>query len=165
MTPSEMLELEVSLLLVRHGKQSVLKAIARRMRLSDFELETDLRKLSDASYALAAKKKSRGKPFLLAPLLIGRAEKADTLRLLQARFENRTFLPELKDVKRFFDRYEKHTPTFKSRLSAQTPLFKVLADVDLATLKKLLTESPLGVTHSSLGIISDEILGRGKHEK
>jgi hypothetical protein len=135
------------------------------MRLSDSELETDLRKLSDASYALAAKKNIRGKQFSLAPLLVGREEKADTLKLLQARFENKTFLPELKDVKRFFDRHERHTPTFKSRLSAQAPLFTILADVDLATLKKLLTESPPGVAHSSLGIISDEILGRGKNER
>jgi len=165
MTPLEILELEVSLLLVKHGKESILKALARRMRLSDSELESDLRKLLTASYALEAKKKSQGKQFSLAPLLVGREEKADSLRLLLARFENRTFLPELKDIKRFFDRHERHTPTFKSRQSAQAPLFKALADIDLATLKRLLAESPQGATHSSLGIISDEILGRGRHEK
>src|SRR5258708_2115819 len=98
MTPSEILDLEISLLLVRYGKQSALRALARRLGMSDHDLEAELRKLSQANVTLAPKKKSRVTPFSLDPLLIGREDKADTLRLLQARFENRTFLPELKDI-------------------------------------------------------------------
>lgn len=165
MTPRELLELEVALLLVKHGKQSVLQAMALLLRLSAQELETELGKLSDVSYALAAKKRSQGKPFSLDSILKGREEKADSLRQLQARFENRTFLPELKDVKRFFERYGKRVPSLKSRSSAQAPLFKLLADLESPTLTKLLAESPTSATFSSLGIISDEILGRQKYDE
>lgn len=84
------------------------------------------------------------------------------MRQLCARFDNRTFLPELKDVKRFFDRHGRPATVWKSRALAQASLFRVLADASMSELKTLLAEEPVGSNVSSLGLISDEILGRNR---
>ena len=162
MTPREFLDLEVSLILLKHGKEALLQAVARRMQLSDEALRLELDTLLHAKFASSSKKKSVAKPFVLDSVLIGREEKADYLRQLCARFENRTFLSELKDVKRFFDRHGRSAPTWKSRVLAQASLFQFLADLHVSELKKLLDEAPTGTEVSSLGLISDEILGRNR---
>jgi len=162
MTPREFLDLEVSLILLKHGKEALLQAVARRMQLSDEALRLELDTLLHAKLASSSKKKSVAKPFVLDSVLIGREEKADYLRQLCARFENRTFLSELKDVKRFFDRHGRSAPTWKSRVLAQASLFQFLADLHVSELKKLLDEAPTGTEVSSLGLISDEILGRNR---
>lgn len=160
MTPREFLDLEVSLLLLKHGQRSLLHAVARRMRLSDKELELELEKVLSAEHT--PKKKSPPRPFVLGSVLAGREEKTDLLRQLNARFENRTFLSELKDINRFFERRGKSAPKWKSRVLAQTSLFQFLADLDILELQKILADHPTGGEVSSLGLISDEILGRNK---
>lgn len=159
MTPLEILDLEVCLLLLKHGKHSLLRVIARRLNLSEQELSLELERLRRADLSLA-RKKSSGGPFMLDSLLTGREEKADALRQLNSRFENRTFLPELKDVKRFFDRHGKQPISWKSRTMAQRALFRFLADLPESDLRRLLAEPPASKEVSSLGLISDEILGR-----
>lgn len=162
MTPREILDLEVSLLLLKHGKLALLQAIARRMQLSDEDLQLELEKLQHSEYVSLAKKKNIPKPFVIDSILVGREEKAEFLRQLCARFDNRTFFPELKDVKRFFERHGRPAVAWKSRLLAQESLFSVLADLDVSELKKLLAEAPTSTEVSSLGLISDEILGRNR---
>lgn len=160
MTSREFLDLEVSLLLLKYGHRSLLQAVARRMQLSDKELRLELDKLLYAEHT--SPKKSPPTPFVLNSMLIGREEKADYLRQLNARFENRTFLSELKDIRRFFERRGKSVPKWKSRVLAQTSLFQLLADLDILELQKILADHPIGGEISSLGLISDEILGRNK---
>ena len=162
MTPREFLELEVSLLLLRHGKDAVLNSVARRMQLSDEALRLELDTLLHADIAQRSKKKYVAKQFVLDSILKGREDKAGYLHQLCARFENRTFLPELKDVKRFLDRHGRSAPNAKSRMLAQASLFQVLADLEVSELMKLLAEAPAGTETSSLGLISDEILGRNR---
>ncbi|MBW8073681.1 MAG: hypothetical protein GJU77_08410 [Ferrovum sp.] len=162
MTPREFLDLEVSLILLKHGKEALLQAVARRMQLSDEALRLELDTLLRAKITSSSKKKITTKPFILDSILVGREGKADYLHQLCARFENRTFLSELKDVRRFFDRHGRSIPTWKSRVLAQASLFRLLADLDISELKKLLDEEPAGAEVSSLGLISDEILGRNK---
>jgi hypothetical protein len=165
MTPREILDLEISLLLLKHSRRSVLQAIARRERLSDDVVEQEFRSLLSVNNASNRKKKSSPKPFDIDSVISGREDKALLLRELNARFENRTFLPELKDVKRFFDRHGGHSTVLKSRILSQSSLFRLMADLEVVELKKLTLESPTQREFSSLGLISDEILRHSKNRK
>lgn len=162
MTSQDFLDQEVSLILLKHGKEALLQAVARRMQLPDEVLRLELDRLLRSDFSPPPKKKSAARPFVLDSILEGREEKADYLRQLCARFENRTFLPELKDVNRFLERRGKSASTWKSRTFAQAPLFRLLADLDITELKKLLADAPTRTEVSSLGLISDEILGRNR---
>ncbi len=162
MNPREILDLEVSLLLLKHGRHALLQAIARRMQLSDDALKLELERLLRLEFSTVSRKKGPPKPFVLDTVLVGHGEKAEYLRQLHTRFENRTFLAELKDVRRLFDRHRRVIPRWKSRTNAEASVFRFLANLDVAELKKILADVSAGPDVSSLGIISDEILGRNK---
>ena len=88
-------------------------------------------------------------------------EKADTLRSLDVRFSNKTFLPELRDVRRFLENHSVPSKSVKSRVDARPKLFRVLASLDSSELSSLSEQMDSG-GYSSLGIISDHILGRDR---
>jgi hypothetical protein len=159
MTPQEILELEISLLLIKYGKDRVLKTFAKKIEISNDELIQKLSIASKISQNRTQKKKGPRKPFSIEPLFEGREDKADLLTALQARFKNRTFLPELRDVKRFLDRNTNRAISLKSRSAAEKILFTTLANLDKNTLKDFLSDTTSSNKESSLGLISDEILG------
>lgn len=161
MSPQEILDLEVSLLLIKYGKESLFKTIAKRLEIDEAILNNELQILLNSKSFSKNKKRNPPKPFAIDSVIKGKEEKSNYLRQLFSRFENKTFLPELKDVKRFFDRYEMSAP--KSRLLAKAHLFKFLAELEISELEKLLDQKTTSIRESSaLGLISDEILRRKK---
>ncbi|MBD8709441.1 hypothetical protein IFT47_22675 [Pseudomonas sp. CFBP 13711] len=162
MTAKELVEIDVGLILLRHGKAAVLTAIANRVGVSEDELYREIERLRVAKEAAISRKKKIGGKFNIESFLIGRDNKAASLKKLSERFDNRTFLPELKDLKRFFERHGASASNLKSRVSAQTKLFKMLADFGEDELERILAETPERSRVSSLGLISDEILGRSR---
>ncbi|MEE4375872.1 hypothetical protein V2K58_18030 [Pseudomonas alliivorans] len=162
MTAKELVDIDVSLILLRYGRAAVLNAIAHRVGVSEEELVGEIERLRVAKDVSIAKKKKLGGRFNLEPILVGNNEKAECLKKLSERFDNRTFLPELKDLKRFFERHGSSASSIKSRASAQTKLFRMLATFSKRDLEKILAEAPDRPRVSSLGLISDEILGRSR---
>ncbi|MCL9802561.1 hypothetical protein [Pseudomonas sp. AKS31] len=158
MKSKEILDLEVALLFLRYGRKTVFQAIARHEHLSEGEIQREIEALFLRQHGLAVKKRNAVKQFHLNSVLSSDDEKNNLLQELYAKFENRTFLPELKDVKRFFDRYGKDQKNLKSRASAQSVLFRFLANLEVVELKKILATPVFKGEFSSLGLISDEIL-------
>jgi hypothetical protein len=165
MTARKLIDLEVGLLLLKHGKFEVLKAIARNVEIPEKTLEEMLSHRIEMKRLLSLRKKTASKTFDLSSVIVGRDEKAQPLRQLHARFENRTFLPELKDIRRLYDRHGKKTRGWKSRARAEASLFQFLAELPTRELHKLAALPPATAEVSSLGLISDEILGRNRHDQ
>ncbi|HBN9761641.1 hypothetical protein [Pseudomonas aeruginosa] len=161
MTAKELVDIDVDLILLRYGRAAVLKALAHRVGMSEEDLAREIDRLRVVKESAARKKKSLSK-FNLDSLLVEGDEKAESLKRLSDRFDNRTFLPELKDLKKFIERHGSSASSIKSRASAQGRLFRLLASFSKGDLDKLLSEAPQRSRVSSLGLISDEILGRGK---
>lgn len=85
--------------------------------------------------------------------------KAETLRELHARFQQRTFLPERKDVEGFLHRYVANPPKVRTRSSAEKAVFEALAALAANTLAEVCSEARL-FGKSQLEIIADAILKR-----
>jgi hypothetical protein len=163
MTPTELLHAELSLLLIKYGRESVIHGLAKRLHERPEELQRSLEHLQ--SIALADKKKRQKQhqqPFKLETLLVEHPSKVNALMTLHSRYENRTFLPELRDVKRFFERHGHHTGSLKSRSLAAPSLFKAIARLPESELSQLCAEAEHQPGASSLGMISDEILRRNR---
>jgi hypothetical protein len=158
MTSKEILEFEVALLLLKYGRKSILQALAGREQISEVEIQSELQALTLAQRNSKAKKKSSPKPFDINSIVRTEDEKGRLLRELNAKFENRTFLPELKDVKRFFDRHGKENKNIKSRAASHGALFRYISTFDVTELKKIIATPAAKSEFSSLGLISDEIL-------
>lgn len=160
MSSAKFLDYEIALLLAKYGRGAVERALAHRVNMTVEELESTLQALPERNNARRARKK-----FSLSEVVEQFAkeypQKAIALRDLAGRFENRRFLSELREVKRFFEQHGRQPATFKSRVDAGPTLLALLAQLDLIELEALLHEERDN-SYSSLGLISDQILGKGK---
>lgn len=159
-SPQKFLDYEVALLLARYGKNSLLGALAKQIDLTPEQLEAFLQN-PPARKSGASSRKISSLSDLVTRLTNQYPNKADALRTLYARLENRTFLPELKDVRRFFDRYGRALGNIKSRSMSLPRVLKLLTELDATELEGL-CQTQAENTRSSLGLISDEILRRDR---
>lgn len=162
MTAKELVDIDVGLILLRYGRAAVIKALAHQVCVSEESLAGEIERLRIAKEVSNSRKKKLGSKFNLDSILLGMDDKADCLKRLSERFDNKTFLPELKDLRRFLERHGSSASSVKSRASAQMKLFRVLASFSKEELEKIFSEVPERSRVSSLGLISDEILGRRK---
>jgi hypothetical protein len=160
MSSPKFLDFEVALLLAKYGKSALLAALAKKLQLTPEQLEEMLQaRLSEVP--VSRPKKRTDSADVIARLAQEHPEKTQYLRDLTARFENRTFLREFRDVKRFFEEHGRSLGTAKSRAMALPTVLHLLVDLDVAELETLCQAQPED-TYSSLGIISDEILRRDR---
>jgi len=158
MSPQKLLDYEVALLLAKYGKNGLLGALAKQLELTPEQLEAFLQSPPAPKSDARSTKRPTLSDFVMQ-LSQEHPDKAEVLRTLYGRLENRTFLPELRDVRRFFDRHGRPPGNTKSRSESLPRVLKLLADLDVTELEELCETQPED-TRSSLGLISDEILRR-----
>ncbi len=152
------LDYQVALLFAQYGRQALLKAVAEKMHLSHEELESLLKDILQRPISTA---KKRPMAESLDRLIQQHPEKAELLRALRDRFHNRTFLPELRDVRRLFEQRGQSLGSTKSRADSLPRLLHLLAELSTSELEAL-GQSQAERSYSSLGLISDEIMRREK---
>lgn len=160
MTSKEYLSLHLSLLLAQHGESSLLEALAPLLGSRPEDLHArlaDVHKVGHARPKRTAVVAKAGES--IERLLAAYPEKADILRQIQARFVARTYLPELKDVRRFLDRHGQPSTSLKKRDEGFPRVARQLVHLTLDELQSVLNEHGPS-DYSSLGVISDQILGR-----
>src|ERR1700757_3703107 len=94
-------ELEIRLLLLRHGRRKILETLAQLGNQTVEDIEREL------SFTENRPKKKRVQPGAFEIVTTEsqkRPEVAEQLKHLAALFEARTFLPQLRDVQRFLER-------------------------------------------------------------
>lgn len=157
---SKFLDYEAALLLAKYGERAVLGALAKQLKLTPEQLEACLQSPPGRKSGMRSTR-----PPLLSDLVIQLAQehpnKAEALRTLHSRLENRTFLPEIKDVRRFLEQHGGSPGNTKSRSASLPRVLKLLAELDVTELEGL-RQSQLETSRSSLGLISDQILRRDR---
>lgn len=160
MTAKDYLRLHLSLLLAQYGEPNVLEGLASLLGNTPKELHDRLYDVQKVGHA--RQKKPKGQVRVgssVDSLFADHPDKAELLRKIQARFVARTFLPELKDVRRFLDRHGQSSASLKKRDDAFLRVAKQLVGLSKSELEAVATES-MSSGYSSLGLISDQILGR-----
>jgi hypothetical protein len=162
MSYRKFLDYEVTLLLAKYGESAVLGALAKQLRLTPEQLEALLQSLPVRKPS-ARSTKGPSLSDLVDQLAQKHPDKAEALRKLQSRLDNRTFLAELKDVRLFLDRRGSSLGSAQSRSAALPKVLKLLAELDVTELEEL-SRAQREASRSSLGMISDEILRRGRRD-
>jgi hypothetical protein len=153
-----LLELELRLLILRHGRETVLQALAA-IREPTFETVQE-------AIAVAEKRKRRGRPDppptseLVIRMFGDRPKILPVVQALTRDYENRTFLPQLRDVQRFLDRLGATRGRLKSRRLALGQLIRALRRLEDAEIEQLADASQ---THgdSDYALLAREIMGSG----
>lgn len=156
MKHQDLLKIDIRFLFSRYGRAAALRAISEALNLTDEELQEELRKLVES----VPSRKKKPKVFTVEDLKVIPQESLECLLVLDARYENRTFLPELRDANRFLERYGPRAPRIKSRGAGKRRIFEILVRFDPLDLKLLSNAKEVGSGFSSLGLISDQILNR-----
>ena len=152
----DLLQIELRLLFLRYGKRGVLDALATLSEQTLPEIEADLR-------AAEERKRKRNRKSASATDLVGelssrRPEVSEALRVLANRYENRTFLPQVRDVHRFLDRTgSPYKP--RSRRDAAKRVMTALSRLDVEELNRLL-EGTVAQSTSDYAQLAREIMGK-----
>jgi hypothetical protein len=148
----KLLEIDVRLLLLRHGRKGVLEALARLEGRTIEDLDREL---------LAAEqkpKKKRQQPDIEDVVAAECQKRPEPLRSLAAAFERRVFLPQLRDVQRFLERLGVSSPKLKSRAAAMPILIRVLSKMGPDELNRLaVTDKP--TSDSDFSLLARAIMG------
>ena len=158
-----LLQLELRLLILRHGKRRVLEGLATLGEQTLEALEAELAAINEGG---GRKKSKTRKPEL--PEIITREcrsrppEVTDVIQRLATKFENRMFLPELRDVHRFLERFGGASSGArpKTRSVGIVKVVHVLAGMELDALKRL-ADTSAPVIDSDYAVLARQIMGRG----
>jgi len=149
----------IALLLLEYGKNSVLRSLAELIEQEPYDLEKILDNINKVK-TTQTKQTPVAKSFIsINSVLEKHPEKASLVRSLMDRYDNRTLLPELKDVRRFLEKHSQTPKSLKSRVDAAPKIIRVLIELPLQELEAMLSNPP-NKEFSDLGIISDQILSR-----
>jgi hypothetical protein len=157
-TSTKFLEYEIALLVAEFGDQAVLTALANRLGTPYEDLHTKLEEIGK-TFALKRSKKRPTPESAVDKVLSKNPDKADVLRQLISRFENRQFLPTIRDVQRFFEEHTGRKTKIDSRAKALPKLLSLLSEIDVRELDRL-SRSENDPSDSALSLISNEILRR-----
>jgi hypothetical protein len=160
MSACSFVDYEVALMLAKYGKRTLIDALAQKLQMTPDQLEVVLQS-PPKKRAVSQVRKELSSADLVNELAHVHPKKGDMLRTLHQRFLNRTFLPNLRDVKRFLERHARPVGALKSRAESVDKVLRLLAELDVEELETLCQAQSEG-GYSSLALISDAILHRDR---
>ena len=172
---STLLDLELRLLIARHGKARVSAALSAIGDVDLDVLDTGIREYEDEYIPSASEhedgsrnRTSHRRASKSIEEMVqdsnpnGAAAKRYMERLAHA-YQDKEFLPELRAVKRFLQSRGVQTEKLRSRSDALSTVLRVLAECELEELQALNEEKE--IRGSDLGMLTDQILGTTKSGK
>ena len=153
----ELLQIEVEILLLRYGEASVLKALSAAISSTEEELRGKINVLKEKKAKTTKNARAKKQPLDVAKEVIVGSANEDQLMSLAIRYQNREFLPQLKDVKRFLGRFNV-TKDVKSRNDATRVVFESLSRCSQEELKELASASDTE-GQSSFAKLAEHIMG------
>lgn len=154
---NDLVRIKLRLLLLQHGRREVVQALAALGEQTVEDVEAELRKLEQ-------KKASRTRRVVSAVDALGDVhrdipETDEPLRRLAIRFDNRSFLPQLRDVQLFLERFNSAKRKVKSRRDAAQQVVSALSRLTADELSQLL-RLPEGEKDSDYADLARQIMRR-----
>lgn len=156
------LDLELRLLVARHGRKRVSDTLSRIGEVDPSTLASVVAALENASARKEPAKSERPRSVKTVEELIGALdpispEVRDLVGRLGNAYEAKTFLPALRQVRRFLEEKGGSGLRLRSRRDALPAILSALSRLSVGELRSIDTDRL--DTRSDLGIIADQILG------
>lgn len=155
-----LLDLEIRLLVARHGKARVSKVLSAIGDVDLTVIDSGIKAYEDKSKR--NKTQRRRRKSIEEMVRNANPDSLDAERLiakLARAYEDKELLPAFREVKYFLESRGVPATKFRSRADALPAVLRVLAQTRLDDLQVL--DESRQVHGSDLGIITDQILGRG----
>ncbi len=156
---TQFVDLEVQLLVLKYGHNRVIEALSKAKGVSEHDIQTALLHIEEAR---TKKRKGRKKSVSEVADIFAQKEpeKAAQIRVLASRFENRTFLPQMKDVRRFLIPFGIDPKSLKSRNNSAPKVFEELSKLSPYELDEFIAHAPS--SESIFSELANEIIGDPK---
>ena len=154
---AELLQIEVEVLLLKYGEASVLKALSAATASTEEELRRKINVLKEKKTKTTKSTIAKKQPLDVAKEVIAGSTNEDQLMSLAVLYQNRQFLPQLKDVKRFLGRFN-ITKVVKNRNDATRIVFESLSRCSQEELMGFTSDSNTG-GQSSFAKLAEHIMG------
>jgi hypothetical protein len=156
----QLLSLELRFLILRYSRRRLIEALAK---LGDQTFEDVERELSLALEHKARRSKPKDRPTseLIAEACRDRPDTRELVTTIVNRFENHSFLPQLRDVTRFLDRAGTSHGKLKSRRASTPKVVEALAARTVDELRQL-AAAPSAESESDFAILAREIMAGGR---
>lgn len=151
-----MLELELRLLLLRYGRRLVLETLASLGTQTIEDFEREISAIEDRRDRRAHKTAPSARTLIMEAFR-DRPEVIIAVETLVANYEKRTFLPQMRDVQRFLNRYGEGSGRLRSRRTALTQLIEALAKMTPAQIADL-SKTSEGSNDSDYALLAREIM-------
>lgn len=158
----ELLQIEIDLLLLKYGETAVIKALSSVSDKSEDEIVEKIRVLKERKTKVSKTPRQQKQPLDIAKEVITGSSNESQLINLAILYQNKQFLPQLKDVKRFLGRFNV-SKNIKSRNEATRVVFESLAQCSLDELIYLATDSNTN-SQSSFAKLAEHIMGDGDNK-
>lgn len=159
---TDIVQIEVDLLLLKYGEKTVIKALSVATSTTEDELNKKIRELKEKKIKASKKPRQQRQPLDIAKEVIAGSSNESLLTDLAILYQNKQFLPQLKDVKRFLGRFN-ITKTTKTRNEATRLVFESLSQCtadELINLSKDLNTN----NQSSFAKLAEHIMGDGNNK-
>ncbi len=155
------LGIEVRLLIVKYGYARVIETLAAVRGVPEEEILELIEKVELGKKEKAKKRKETETNVeeIVEKVALEHPEKSSQIKELAVQFNNKRFLPELKDVRRFLDKQSVKPVNIKSRVVAAKQIFRILGTLSSQELSELIK---MDRTESDFSILSDQIIGKSK---
>lgn len=156
MVTQNILELEVRLLILKYGYKRVIEALARVRNENPEKIEELINEIEQ-------KKLKKTKPNKISVEEISykvaseHPDKAPQIQQLAIKFDNKIFLPQLKDVRRFLEKQGTLPKPIKTRQAGAKQVFDVLGRLSVNELDELIGSATND--QSDFSILADQIIG------
>lgn len=153
----QVLNLEVRLLVLRHGRRRLIEALASASEESVEALE---RQITELETRKKASRRTKPAPHdLVAAAFAGSPEAEDRAQSLISKYESRSFLPQLREVERFLEHAGIRHGKLKSRTAALPKVIQALAGMSQSQVAELL-EVAAHDRASDFALLANEIMRR-----
>lgn len=150
------LELELRFLLLRYGKRKVLATLAKLGDQTTEELQVILGELAKKP---KTKRKQKSLSELVEKECKDKPEILGVVKALATRFENKQFLPQLKDVQRFLEQVGNFRGKARARTTAAPKVIKVLAGLSKDELDQF-ADYGIGPDDNDFAILAQALMGK-----
>ncbi len=153
----ELLNIEIRLLIQKYGYKAIMQSLADVKGTSIEEITTLVVALENKNRQVKKSEKTKSDIDLIIEQ-VSCHDNSELLTDLANRFQNKTFLPQLKDVKRFFERLGVNAGNIKSHSRSTKKLFEQLRSLPKEELESILEEVPSS-GESTFSALANEIIG------
>ena len=156
----QFLLLELRVLILQHGRRKVLEALAILGEQTVDQVEQEIVG-SEQRRKARTQRKPKSVAELIAATCKGRENIERPVSVLMTRYENRMFLPQLRNVERFLDRVGIRHGRLKSRVAAVPKIIEALSQLSEEELNGLYQDTA-SAEQTDFVLLAREIMGGQK---